>query len=190
MFILFGLAVACSVTYFFWMPVAVGSPFHTSFHFVCHFSIMMMGAIVYVCRDKIKTKHWIMDVCCMVLSFVLYFLILSVGKNKTGWMYDVQVFAFVPLHGFVYYGYKVASYKWTDWCFRKKLLGKGISLVAGLTLEIYIVQFMLITNKLNSVFPLNIVIVFAVICLAAYLLKVMTAAFLSLLSKDKFVLEI
>ena len=103
-----------------------------------------------------------------------------------GWLYDVQVLALVPLHGFVYYGYKVASYKWTDWCFGKRFLGKGISLVAGLTLEIYIVQFMLITNKWNSVFPLNIVIVFAIICLAAYLLKVMTAAFLSLLSKDKF----
>ena len=105
-------------------------------------------------------------------------------------MYDVQVLALVPLHGFVYYGYKVASYKWTDWCFGKRFLGKGISLVAGLTLEIYIVQFMLITNKWNSVFPLNIIIVFAVICIAAYLLKVMTAAFLSLLSKDKFALEV
>lgn len=51
---LFGLAVACSVAYFFWMPVAEGSPFHTSFHFVCHFSIMMMGALVYVCRDRIS----------------------------------------------------------------------------------------------------------------------------------------
>lgn len=49
---------------------------------------------------------------------------------------------------------------------------------------------MLITNKWNSVFPLNIVIVFAIICLAAYLLKVMTATFLSLLSKDKFALEV
>lgn len=190
MFILFGLAVACSVTFFFWMPVAVGSPFHTIFHFVCHFSIMMMGAIVYVCRDKIKTKHWVMDVSCMALSFVLYFLILAIGKNKTGLLYDVQVLALVPLHSFVYYSYKVATYKWTDWCFGKRFLGKGISLVAGLTLEIYIVQFMLITNKLNSVFPLNIVIVFAVICLAAYLLKVMTAAFLSLLSKEKFSLEV
>lgn len=64
------------------------------------------------------------------------------------------------------------------------------SFVAGLTLEIYIVQFMLITNKWNSVFLLNIVIEFAVICLAAYLLKVMNAAFLSLLSKDKFALEV
>ena len=190
MFSLFGLSVICAVAYFFLMPVAEGSPFHTSFHFVCHFSIMMMGAMVYVFRDKIKTKHWVLDVCGMALSFVLYFLILAIGKNKTGWLYDVQVLALVPLHGFVYYGYKVASYKWTDWCFGKRFLGKGISLVAGLTLEIYIVQFMLITNKWNSVFPLNIVIVFAIICLAAYLLKVMTAAFLSLLSKDKFALEV
>ena len=106
MFYLFGLAVVCSVAYFFWMPVAEGSPFHTSFHFVCHFSIMMMGAMVYVCRDRISMGHWVKDVCGMALSFVLYFLILAIGKNKTGWMYDVQVLALVPLHSFVYYGYK------------------------------------------------------------------------------------
>lgn len=90
----------------------------------------------------------------------------------------------------MYYGYNVASYKWTDWCFGKRFLGKGISLVAGLTLEIYIVQFMLITNKWNSVFPLNIIIVFVIICMAAYLLMVMTVASLSLLSKDKFPLKV
>lgn len=89
MFYLFGLAVVCSVAYFFWMPVAEGSPFHTSFHFVCHFSFMMMGAMVYVYRDRISMGHWVKDVCGMVLSFVLYFLILAIGKNKTGWMYDV-----------------------------------------------------------------------------------------------------
>lgn len=93
MFSLFGLSVICSVAYFFLMPVAEGSPFHTSFHFVCHFSIMMMGAMVYVCRDRIKTDHWVKAVCGMALSFVLYFLILAIGKNKTGWMYDVQVLA-------------------------------------------------------------------------------------------------
>lgn len=63
---LFGLAVACSVAYFFWMPVAEGSPFHTSFHFVCHFSIMMMGGLVYVCRDRIRIDHWVKDVCGIV----------------------------------------------------------------------------------------------------------------------------
>ena len=73
--------------------MAEGSPFHTTFHFVCHFSIMMMGALVYVCRDRIRIDHWVKDVCGMALSFVLYFLILAIGKNKTGWMYDVQVLA-------------------------------------------------------------------------------------------------
>lgn len=86
MFYFFGLAVACSVAYFFWMPVAEGSPFHTSFHFVCHFSIMMMGAMVYVCRDRISMGHWVKDVCGMALSFVLYFLILAIGKNQDGCM--------------------------------------------------------------------------------------------------------
>lgn len=36
----------------------------------------------------------------------------------------------------------------------------------------------------NSLFPLNVLLVFAIIVLAAYLLKVMTSLFLAVLSKE------
>ncbi|MDF4242003.1 hypothetical protein [Prevotella sp. B2-R-102] len=64
------------------------------------------------------------------------------------------------------------------------IVGKIMSWIAALTLEIYIVQFSFVTNQFNSLFPLNVLLVFAIIVLAAYLLKVMTSLFLAVLSKE------
>ena len=42
-----------------------------------------------------------------------------------------------------------------------------MSWIAALTLEIYILQFSFVTNQFNSLFPLNVLLVFAIIVLAA-----------------------
>lgn len=126
---------------------------------------------------------WI-DAVWMLVSFVIYFLILKVGKGQTGARYYSQVMALVPLHTFVFYLYRVSSYPWCGSCFHAKFVGRVLSVVAALTLEIYIVQFDLISNALNRLFPLNVAIVFGVICLAAYVLKVLTSLFLSFMSTE------
>lgn len=172
---------------FFLMPKAEGSPFHTSLHFICHFSIMVMGGICYLTRDKLCCNKCWRDVLWMLLSFVLYFLILKVGKGQDGIRYYVQIFALIPLHTFVYYLYKVSSYPWCNYCFHKKFLGRTLSVIASLTLEIYIVQFAFITDSLNRLFPLNVVIVFGIIVLAAYILKVLTSLFLAVMSTEHLV---
>lgn len=58
--------------------------------------------------------------------------------------------------------------------------------VASLTLEIYIVQFHIITDKFNSVFPMNTIIVFALITLAAYLLRFLVNVFVQFIGKDNW----
>lgn len=185
--IVFALSFLLTIVYFFLMPKAEGSPFHTSLHYVCHFSIMVLGGICYLLRDKICCNKLWRDMLWMVLSFVLYFLILKVGKGQLGIRYNLQILALIPLHTFVYYLYKVSSYSWCNCCFRKKFLGRTLSVVAALTLEIYIVQFTFITDSLNRLFPLNVVIVFGVIVLAAYVLKVLTSLFLALMSTEHLV---
>lgn len=166
------------------MPIASGSPFHTSFHYVCHFSVMVMGGLCYLLRDKIKCTSIMRDMFWLIVSFIAYFVILKIGKGSVGIRYDIQITALIPLHTFVYYLYKVASYSWCEKAFHSKVLAKIMSWIAALTLEIYIVQFAFITNQFNSVFPLNVLLVFAIIVLAAYLLKVMTSLFLAVLSKE------
>lgn len=166
------------------MPMANGSPFHTSFHYVCHFSVMVMGGLCYLLKDKIKYTSITRDMLWMIVSFIAYFVILKIGKGAMGIRYDIQITALVPLHTFVYYLYKVASYPWCKKAFHSRIVGKIMSWIAALTLEIYIVQFAFITNQFNSIFPFNVLLVFAIIVLAAYLLKVMTSLFLAVLSKE------
>ena len=153
------------------MPIASGSPFHTSFHYVCHFSVMVMGGLCYLLKDKIKCTSISRDMLWMIVSFIAYFVILKIGKGAMGIRYYSQITALIPLHTFVYYLYKVASYSWCEKAFHSKVLGKIMSWIAVLTLEIYIV-------------PFNVLLVFAIIVLAAYLLKVMTSLFLAVLSKE------
>lgn len=156
----------------------------TYFHYVCHFSVMVMGGLCYLLRDKVKCSSIMRDMLWMIVSFIAYFVILKIGKGAMGIRYYSQITALIPLHTFVYYLYKVASYSWCDKAFHSLVLGRVMSWIAALTLEVYIVQFSFVTNQFNSLFPLNLLLVFAIIVLAAYLLKVMASLFLAVLSKE------
>ena len=181
---MFVLSLIASVAFFFLMPIAEGSPFHTDLHYVCHFSIMVMGGLCYQQRDKLVCNGLWKDAIVMLLSFVAYFVILKIGKGQGGIRYYSQILALVPLHTFVYYFYKMCSYSWCQRAFQIPVLGRTLAIIAALTLEIYVVQFSIITNLFNQLFPLNIFIVFVLIVFAAYLLKVLTSLFLAILSKE------
>lgn len=183
----FVLSLIGSVAYFFLMPIAEGSPFHTNFHYVCHFSIMVMGGLCYLQRDKLVCKWLWKDALAMLLSFVAYFVILKIGKGQCGIRYYSQILALVPLHTFVYYFYKMCSYSWCQRAFQTPILGRTLAIIAALTLEIYVVQFSVISNCFNYLFPLNILIVFVLTAFAAYLLKVLTSLFLAILSKEHLI---
>ena len=182
--ILFMFSIAASLLYFYFMPKATGSIFHTNLHFVCHFSIMIMGGMTYLYKDKIKSL-W-KDCLWAIFWFVLYFIILYIGKGKQDYKYYVQIVGLLPLHLFIFYAYKTASYHWCTTLFQSSRWKRILTTIASLTLEIYIVQFHIITDKFNRLFPLNTVIVFIFICITAYCLRVMTSLFLQFLSSAPF----
>lgn len=184
--ILFMFSIAASLLYFYFMPKATGSIFHTNLHFVCHFSIMIMGGMTYLYKDKIKIKSLWKDCLWAIFWFVLYFIILYVGKGKQDYKYYFQIVGLLPLHLFIFYAYKTASYHWCTTLFQSSRWKRILTTIASLTLEIYIVQFHIITDKFNRLFPLNTVIVFIFICITAYCLRVMTSLFLQFLSSAPF----
>lgn len=180
----FILSLLATIGVFLIMPKAEGSPFHTDLHYVCHFSVMVMGGMAYLYRDHIRCCCIWKDICGVILSFVAYFALLAVLKGRTDWTYYLQIIDIVPIHAFIYYLYKVASYEWTNKLFSTRGVGMCIKVIAVLTLEIYIVQFDLLTDRLNFLFPLNALIVFAIICVVAYLLRALTTLFLQVMSKE------
>ena len=184
--ILFMFSIAASLLYFYFMPKATGSIFYTNLHFVCHFSIMIMGGMTYLYKDKIKIKSLWKDCLWAIFWFVLYFIILYIGKGKQDYKYYVQIVGLLPLHLFIFYAYKTASYHWCTTLFQSSRWKRILTTIASLTLEIYIVQFHIITDKFNRLFPLNTVIVFIFICITAYCLRVMTSLFLQFLSSAPF----
>ena len=184
--IVFMFSIAASLLYFYFMPKATGSIFHTNLHFVCHFSIMIMGGMTYLYKDKIKIKSLWKDCLWAIFWFVLYFIILYIGKGKQDYKYYVQIVGLLPLHLFIFYAYKTASYHWCTTLFQSSRWKRILTTIASLTLEIYIVQFHIITDKFNRLFPLNTVIVFIFICITAYCLRVMTSLFLQFLSSAPF----
>lgn len=148
---------------------------------------MVLGAWSYTKKDVIAHGlHFRKDLLLLMVSFAAYFLILKVGKGQTGVRYYLQIVSLLPLHTFCYYMYKVASGAWMERLFHTIVLGRLCTTISCLTLEIYIVQFMLITDRFNAMFPLNTVVVMAGIIVVAYLLKVLVSLFLQIMSSEPF----
>lgn len=186
---IFILSIITSICYFLCMPKVTSSIFHTNFHFICHFSIMVMGGLTYLNKDIIKMKSLPKDFALMMLWFIAYFIILFISKGNLDYKYYFQITGLLPLHLFIFYIYKVASYPWCISLFQTSKLKWIFLMIASLTLEIYIVQFHIITDKFNALFPLNTIIVFILISISAYILKVITSLFLQLLSSSPFNLK-
>lgn len=189
------LSVIVAVCMAFVLPKGEGSLFHTDWHFVCHFSIMVLGGIAFLKLDartfpEAKTDNnssaigHIRDWAIFLTSFILYFVIMRIGKGQTDWRYYIQVIALLPLQIFCWYAYKMFSCEWCKKLMTNRRLGWPFMMVSSLTLEIYVVQFHVITDRFNRVFPLNTVIVFCLICIAAYLLRILVNLFVQFMSKD------
>lgn len=183
---LFVSSLIISVISALFLPQGTGSVFHTNWHYVCHFSVMIMGAMTCVYQNKIQCKRLWFDVLLWAVSFAAYFVILSFCKNATDWRWYTQIAALVPLHTFCYYSYKVCAYKWCEKLMTHKVWRFPLCWIASLTLEIYVVQFHVITDRFNALFPLSWFIVFAMVCVTAYMLRVMVNVFLQFLGKENW----
>lgn len=77
----------------------------------------------------------------------------------------------IPLLGTVFYFFKLCNSEFMKKAYHHCTVGWIIKLVGGLCLEIYLVQTALFTDKMNAVFPLNLIVMFAIIVFAAYILR-------------------
>ncbi|MCM1147268.1 MAG: hypothetical protein NC344_05470 [Bacteroidales bacterium] len=178
------VAVFVSVVTAFLMLKSEGSVFHSSWHYVCHFSVMVMGGMAYMHKGMNNRPFW--DMVLLAVSFVAYFAIMAIGKGQADWRYYAQILALLPLHSFCWFAYKVCSYGWCDKVFVSRVFRWPFVVVSSLTLEIYIVQFHIISARFNSMFPLSLIIVFALICLAAYLLRVAVNIFIQFMGRENW----
>lgn len=175
----------CSILLFFCIVVftskTFGSIYH-SFHFFCYFPSMILG--LYCGKKQPTTKF---PITKTIISFIAYFIIMSIGKNKETVLYYTQLAAIIPLNLFVYYMFTCKN-TWNK-IITYSHLKQVISIISSLSLEIYIVQFSLITKAYNDYFPFNFMIIILSIIIVAYFLKIITTTFIQTISKDNYNLK-
>lgn len=136
----------------------------------CHyFSFMLLGAILGVRKNVDKVSLW-KDSSLMLGCVVVFYSILFMGR-KIPLMHDLQVVSLIPLMGVTYYFYKMCNSEQLKTLYQSKWIGPVMKTISGLCLEVYLVQSVLFTDRYNNLFPFNLIIMFVVILIVAYILR-------------------
>ena len=170
-FIFILVVIGSAVWFYFLYDVADFSIYSPKYYirWLLFFDFMLLGAKIGTVTDQIKSKP-IMDMVMLITCVAVFYGLFILGTKMKG-LVIAQYFSFIPLMGLMYYLYKVGASKWVEYLYRSKTGNFIIRFIGGLCLEIYLVQSYLFTDKMNSFFPLNILIMFIIIIFVAFLTR-------------------
>lgn len=154
----------------------------TIFKWGHYFIFMLMGAIMGISpKHKCKKFHLIGFIASLICYYVIMFLSgVSVFFNK------IQIISLIPLLFLVYFIYILSNSIFVIKCLSIKFINIAIYFIGGLCLEIYIVQRLLLTYSLDIIFPINIVVMFLLIFVSAYILRCFARFFSQTFSNQDF----
>lgn len=140
----------------------------------CHmFNFMLLGSIFGLKYKNNAIKRWtfLKAINATIISVVAFYFLFSFS-SKSGIANSLQLLSIVPLFSFCISLYQICNScqlikVYTNIPFIKSV----VRIISGLCLEIYLVQILFLTDCLNSLFPLNICVIFLGIGISAYLLR-------------------
>lgn len=154
----------------------------TYFKWAHYFLFMVVGA--YIGANKISLKiRPLYDSIGFIISLITYYAIMF-ACEKSPVISQLQIVTLIPLMGITIYLYKLCSSSKCNGFLAKNK--KIICAISGLCLESYIVQTVLFTDKMNHIFPLNIIITMIAILVMAYIVRSIGRIFVQIFSKDNF----
>ena len=135
------------------------------------FISMLLGAAIGKRKkggftSNIKNK-WMFSLLGLLVSVICYYTLMSLESNYQ----FVAIFTIIPLIGFTVFLFELCNTSLAMKLYETKTSHLIIMTIGGLCLEIYIVQPLLLTDKMNHLFPFNLLIMFMIIILVAYILK-------------------
>lgn len=141
-----------------------------NFNWSLYFLFMLFGAILGTKWNNMDYSHPKKSLIALVACIVLFYGIQFVAGRfiRTP---QFNILSVVPLFGINYFLFKVCNSQAMLRFYNVKGAGFAIKTIGSLCLEIYIVQSSLFTTRMNNLFPLNILIMFLIIFVAAYILR-------------------
>lgn len=169
------IGIATLAVYVFWFPYKYETSARgiygilTPFRWLPYFAFMLTGAITGMRSKTIQGEGWfdfIKMICCLAVFYGIQFM----AKTYPA-IAPLQIITLLPLVGIIFYLYKWCKSKTFYFIYQHKIMGKLIACVAGLCLESYLIQYSLFTDKMNGIWPLNLIIITIIILLCSYLVR-------------------
>ena len=176
------VAIISLIVYLYWFPYKyeVSSKgiygISTLYRWIPYFAAMLLGAMIGMKRNMMKYNGW-SDFARLFVCAILFYGIqfaAKVYRPIAPW----QVITLLPLMGIIVYFYKWCNCSWMKRIYKTKCGNAVIMSVGGLCLESYLIQIPLFTDKINSIFPLNILIIIVIILACSYVVRCMARSFL------------
>lgn len=165
----------------------------TYFKWVFFFLFMLMGAFVGKRKNDVKNSMRIWTArksILMILIYIIFFYILCWFKKRTDIIGDsLQMLSILPLLGVCYSFYQLCNTQWMRSIYSNLRIKRMINIIGGLCFEIYLVQYPLLTDQMNSIFPLNLLVMFCIIVLAAFLLRCIARVWVQTFSSEDYNLK-
>ena len=173
--ILMCVAIVSIVVYVFWFPFKydVSSKgiygITTQYRWIPYFAAMLLGAVVGMRRKELKYHAWrdFMKLMVCVAGFYSIQFVAKIYRPVAPW----QVVTLFPLMGITVYFYKWCNCDGMKRIYQSKWGNALIMVVGGLCLESYLIQQTLFTDKMNSIWPLNLIIIVLVILICSYIVR-------------------
>lgn len=154
----------------------------TLYRWIPYFGFMLMGAWLGMRRMNLKTRP-LLDAFLFLVALALFYGIQFAAKKNLN-VAPYQIVTLVPLMGVIYFFYKLCNIKSLENIYNSRYGHPIIMTISGLCLESYLIQFAVITDKFNSIFPLNIPLIMLLVLAVAFVCKVLSR-FFSQTFKDK-----
>lgn len=153
------------------------------FKWVFFFSSMLLGAQIGLQPQKYKFNNWVIPklILCIVLwySFMIF-------PNSVHLFVDFQYVSVVPLLGITYYFYLFCCAPFWKVIYEHRIIGQIIFIIGGICLECYLIQGFFITDKLNWIFPINILLIVAFILLISYAVNYLSGVFSATFRREDY----
>ncbi|MCD8291172.1 MAG: acyltransferase [Prevotella sp.] len=147
----------------------------TLFRWIPYFGAMLLGAHVGKIRERLHF-HFKWDCLKFMGCLVCFYTIQFISKMIVA-IAPYQIVTIIFLYGIVYYLYKCCNASFLRRIYETKAGNKVIMVVGGLCLESYLIQYCVITDKLNFLFPLNIPIIIVGVLALAYITRCLARLF-------------
>lgn len=184
------VALISLLIYVFWFPYKYETSskgiygITTYYRWIPYFVAMLLGA--YLGRIRLALRYdTVSDSIKLFICLFLFYSIQFVAKIYRP-VAPLQIVTIIPLMGVVVYFYKWCNNNIIRKMYSNRHWNFLILTVSGLCLESYLINGYLLTDKLNAIWPLNLIIIISFILMCAYFVRCVARIFSQTFSTEDY----